>query len=130
MGPGRWGTSSPSLGIPTTFAEISNVNMIGEIAEMHEGLVPDISLGSHFFNNLVELDMVYFALDTDKDDDYINRDFFQKSPNQLKHLFPKSAKMEKVIKVIDFQNEDELLINMNSLSQQAICYQKSKLNEK
>lgn len=130
MGPGRWGTSSPSLGIPTTFAEINNVNVIGEIAEMHEGLVPDISLGSHFFNNLVELDMIYFAIDPDKEDDYLNREFFKKSPNQLKHLFPKSSKMEKVIKIIDFQKEDELLINMNSLSQQAICYLKSKTNDK
>ena len=77
-----------------------------------------------------ELDMIYFAIDPEKDEDYFNRDFFKKSPNQLKHLFPKSAKMEKVIKVIDFQNEDELLINMNSLSQNAICYLKSKLNDK
>ncbi len=130
MGPGRWGTSSPSLGIPTTFAEINNVNVIGEIAEMHEGLVPDISLGSHFFNNLVELDMIYFALNPDKENNYINREFFQQAPNQLKVLFPDSGKMEEVIKVIDYQDEDELLINMNSLSQQAICYLQTKLEEK
>ncbi|QEE16177.2 PEP/pyruvate-binding domain-containing protein [Promethearchaeum syntrophicum] len=129
IGPGRWGTSSPSLGIPTTFAEINNVNIIGEIAEMHEGLVPDISLGSHFFNNLVELDMVYFALNPDKEEDYLDREFFQKSPNQLKHLVPNSDQMEEVIKVIDFQHEDELLINLNSLSQQAICYLKNKTND-
>ena len=55
LGPGRWGTSSPSLGIPVNFAEVNGVSVIGEIAEMHEGLVPDISLGTHFFNNIVEL---------------------------------------------------------------------------
>ena len=34
LGPGRWGTSSPSLGIPVNFAEVNGVSVIGEIAEM------------------------------------------------------------------------------------------------
>jgi hypothetical protein len=29
---------------------------------MHAGLVPDVSLGTHFFNDLVEMDMLYFAV--------------------------------------------------------------------
>lgn len=65
-GPGRWGTSTPSLGVPVSFSEINGMRAICEIAEMHGGLVPDVSLGTHFFNDLVESDMLYFAINPGK----------------------------------------------------------------
>jgi len=49
VGPGRWGTSMPSLGVPVSFAEINTASVVCELALMHEGLVPDVSLGTHFF---------------------------------------------------------------------------------
>jgi pyruvate,water dikinase len=61
IGPGRWGTHSPSLGIPVAFGEISRASVICEVVEMHERLIPDVSLGTHFFNDLVEHDMLYVA---------------------------------------------------------------------
>ena len=61
LGPGRWGTSMPSLGVPVTFHEISNIAVLGEIVAMHDNLVPDVSLGTHLFNELVEADILYFA---------------------------------------------------------------------
>ena len=42
LGPGRWGTSTPSLGVPVTFAELRSAYAICEIDTMHEGLVPDL----------------------------------------------------------------------------------------
>ena len=53
IGPGRWGTKMPSLGIPVSFSEIRNVAGLCELVTMHEGLTPDISLGTHFFSDLV-----------------------------------------------------------------------------
>ena len=44
IGPGRWGTSSPSLGIPVTFTEIGHASAICEVVAMHERLIPDVSL--------------------------------------------------------------------------------------
>ena len=62
LGPGRWGTSSPSLGIPVSFVDINRVSVLCEIVAMREDLVPDVSLGTHFLSELVEMDMLYLAL--------------------------------------------------------------------
>ncbi|MHA1602469.1 MAG: PEP/pyruvate-binding domain-containing protein, partial [Promethearchaeota archaeon] len=124
MGPGRWGTTSPSLGLPVNFSEIDNISIICEIAEMREGLIPDMSLGSHFFNNLVELDMVYFALFPDKENCILNRDFFDKIPNRLGELIPDANKWEHALKIIDLNNESPLKIKlyMNSIDQDGYIY--------
>ena len=125
MGPGRWGTSSPSLGIPVNFAEINQMDFICEIAEMHEGLIPDVSLGTHFFNNLVELDLLYFALHPHKEQDVLQREFFTTNPNQLPELFPKEAKWQEILKVIDTESLPhnlDLMMNMNTITQKGYCY--------
>lgn len=62
IGPGRWGTSSPELGVPVRFADINRVAVLAEVAEMGSGMVPDLSFGSHFFLDLVESGIGYVAL--------------------------------------------------------------------
>ena len=62
LGPGRWGSSSPFLGVPVTFAEISRVSILGEIAYKQKGMEPDLSFGTHFFQDLVENDIYYVAV--------------------------------------------------------------------
>ncbi len=62
IGPGRWGTSSPELGVPVRFADIANVAVLVEVAELHAGMVPDLSFGTHFFQDLVETSIAYVAL--------------------------------------------------------------------
>ena len=47
--------STISLGVPTSFAEIQRVSAIVEVVKTGMKVVPDVSLGSHFFNDLVEL---------------------------------------------------------------------------
>lgn len=61
IGPGRWGTSTPALGIPVHVADISDAAVLMEVDIMHDGLVPDLSLGTHVFHEMVELDMLYVA---------------------------------------------------------------------
>ncbi|RBW52163.1 PEP/pyruvate-binding domain-containing protein [Marinobacter sp. F3R11] len=62
IGPGRWGTSSPELGVPVRFADIAGVSVLVEVAEMEGDMVPDLSYGSHFFQDLVETGIAYVAL--------------------------------------------------------------------
>src|SRR5690554_112485 len=62
IGPGRWGTSSPELGVPVRFADIAGVAVLVEVAEMDGDMVPDLSYGSHFFQDLVEAGIAYAAL--------------------------------------------------------------------
>ncbi|MGQ9588916.1 MAG: PEP/pyruvate-binding domain-containing protein [Planctomycetota bacterium] len=87
IGPGRWGTTTPSLGVPVSFAEIQTASVLCEIVAMRDGLVPDVSLGTHFFNELVEMDMLYLALFPGKEGNFVNEEFFErfgsKAPEDL-----------------------------------------------
>ncbi len=125
IGPGRWGTTMPSLGIPISFSEINNVSIIGEIAEMHEGLVPDVSLGTHFFNDLVELDMLYFALYPGKSGNAIRKDTINRLPNSLDDFLNDARDLHDVLKVIDVRRCEgfgKITIYMNSMEQRGYCY--------
>ena len=125
LGPGRWGTSSPSVGIPISFAEINNVSVLCEIAEKTGSFIPDVSLGTHFFNNLVELDILYFVLYPEKENSFLDRNYFQNATNYLTQIMPNSAKWVDVLKVIDIsEGVDNLIlnVNMNSFTQMGICY--------
>jgi len=101
IGPGRWGTHSPSLGIPVSFAEISRAAIICEVVEMHERLIPDVSLGTHFFNDLVEHDMLYVAYFPRKTGNHLDASWFRSTPNRLTDLLPDAAKYADVVRVID-----------------------------
>lgn len=65
FGPGRWGTSTPSMGVPARFEQIRGISVLGEMDWMHSTLAPDLSLGTHFFHDLVEEDVLYIALQRD-----------------------------------------------------------------
>ncbi|MGE5495447.1 MAG: PEP/pyruvate-binding domain-containing protein [Burkholderiales bacterium] len=62
MGPGRWGTTTPSLGVPLHFSELCNMSVICEMASTEAGLSPELSFGSHFFQDLVEAGIFYVAI--------------------------------------------------------------------
>ncbi|MGN0291391.1 MAG: PEP/pyruvate-binding domain-containing protein, partial [Lachnospiraceae bacterium] len=60
--PGRIGTSSPELGVPVAFADISGFCAIFEVAYSQVGYMPELSFGSHMFQDLVESDIFYGAV--------------------------------------------------------------------
>ena len=126
IGPGRWGTTTPSLGVPVSFAEIDTVSVLCEIVAMREDLVPDVSLGTHFFNDLVEMDMLYLALFPGRKGNSWNEAFFEQSPNRLAELLPGEAKWSHVVRVIDMplgsHGGAALTLNANALTQQVVCY--------
>jgi len=101
IGPGRWGTHSPSLGIPVSFTEISRASVVCEVVAMHERLIPDVSLGTHFFNDLVEHDMLYVAYFPKKAGNSINEEWFCRAPNRLLELEAGAANLVEVVRVID-----------------------------
>jgi hypothetical protein len=124
VGPGRWGTSTPALGIPTTFSEIENVTAIVEVAVMHAGLVPDVSLGTHFFNDLVELDMLYMAVMPSRDGHFVDQSYFEKdSENLLGTLLPDATPFSSVVRVIQKSRETSAIrIFADTRQQEATCY--------
>jgi hypothetical protein len=62
MVPGRIGTSSPELGVPTTFSDIDAFDAVFEIADSRAGYSPELSYGSHIFQDLVEAKILYVAV--------------------------------------------------------------------
>ncbi|MGB4946796.1 MAG: PEP/pyruvate-binding domain-containing protein [Candidatus Competibacter denitrificans] len=125
IGPGRWGTTSPELGVPVRFAEINNASVLCELVVMHEGLVPDVSLGTHFFSDLVETDILYLAVFPQRQDKSLNEDFFEQQPNRLAELLPNAANWAECVRVIDLPNDQcrmLLRLNANTLKQAVLCY--------
>ncbi len=125
VGPGRWGTSMPWLGVPVSFAEINRASVICELAVMHQGLIPEVSLGTHFFNDLVEMDILYLAVIPGKNGDAINEQFLRERPNQLTALLPSAREWAAALWVIDSDPKDKargLCLNVDSMQQRAVCY--------
>jgi len=125
IGPGRWGTSMPAFGVPVSFAEISTASVICELALMHEGLVPDVSLGTHFFNDLVEMGMLCFGVSPGKAGHVLNEMLLASLPNRLAELLPGAANLASAIRVIDASppgERGELCFNVDSVQQRAVCY--------
>jgi hypothetical protein len=86
--PGRLGTTSPELGVPVKFAEISNMNIACEVAYEGAGYMPELSFGSHFFQDLVETDIFYASVFENKNTTrQYNPDFLSGCKNIMKELY-------------------------------------------
>lgn len=106
VGPGRWGTHMASLGVPVSFSEINHVAALCEVAQMHAFLTPDISLGTHFFGELVELNMLYFALFPDRPANRLNAAKIEAARDCLPDLVP--ALPDSVAPVLRVVRADEI----------------------
>ena len=109
LGPGRWGSRDAWLGIPVAFSDINHVAALCEIVAMHEALIPDVSLGTHFINELVEADMLYFALFPGRDGNRIDERTILRQPNRLTKLVPEAREWSKVIRVVDVRSRSMIL---------------------
>ncbi len=102
MGPGRWGSRGDiTLGVRVTYAGISNSAMLIEIARKTGGHVPDLSFGTHFFQDMVEARIRYLALYPDEEGNIFNEAFFRRSPNMLEMILPEYGYLRDVVRVID-----------------------------
>ena len=102
MGPGRWGSRGDiKLGVNVTYSDICNAVMIIEIARLHDGYLPDLSFGTHFFQDLVEASIRYLPLYPDDDKAVFNERFFLTAASELEGLVPEFAHLREVIRVID-----------------------------
>ncbi len=101
MGPGRWGSSNIDLGVNVGYADIANAAVLVEVARQEGGHLPEVSYGTHFFQDLVEARILFLAVLPDDPDTCFQAGFFLDSPNSLAALLPDVAHMASVIRVID-----------------------------
>jgi hypothetical protein len=101
MGPGRWGSSNIDLGVKVTYADIYNSSMLIEIAVVNNGITPELSYGTHFFQDLVESNIYPLALYPDTPGIFFNYSFINQAPNKLAILLPQAKPYVDYIKVIN-----------------------------
>ena len=78
IGPGRWGSSDPFLGIPVKWGQISHSKVIIEAA--YGSFSADPSYGTHFFHNLTSLGIGYFTVNSEKNEGTIDWEWLKSQP--------------------------------------------------
>ncbi|MBU4376217.1 MAG: PEP/pyruvate-binding domain-containing protein [Candidatus Omnitrophica bacterium] len=121
LGPGRWGTSTPSLGVPVSFFEINKMSVLSEVAFEGGNLLPELSFGTHFFQDLVESNIFYVALFPREGKESFNKEMLEHSRNLLADLLPESSKYSGVVGVYDLSDK-EMRLMADVVSQKAICF--------
>lgn len=126
MGPGRWGTRDDiKLGVKVTYADLNNTSMLIEIAKTKGSFTPDLSFGTHFFQDLVESGIRYLPLYPDSKQNKFNYNFFNNSINALERFLPEYKYLDEVLKVINIRentNGNILRILMNAMEDKALAY--------
>jgi hypothetical protein len=100
LGPGRWGTTTPTLGVPVRFAELSHMTIIGEMASKEAGFMPELSYGSHFFQDIVESGIFYVAIFDGQEDVIFNPGRILNQSNLVGEISPGGTRFTDVIHVI------------------------------
>lgn len=127
IGPGRWGSSHIDLGVNVHYADINNTSVLVEIAREEYGQIPDVSYGTHFFQDLVESQIMYLPVFPNDAAAQFNSDFFANAPNCLTQFLPDTAAYARAIKLIDVPkaaNGTSFHVVADPESQSAVCYLK------
>ena len=125
MGPGRWGTNNVELGLKVTYAEIYNARALIEIARTGTEGAPEVSYGTHFFQDLVESQIYPLPLYLNNPNTIFNRRFFDEAPNALTEFLPDAAEYARYVKVIDVPavtGGRHVNLAMDSIEDQALAY--------
>lgn len=126
LGPGRWGSRGDiKLGVSVTYSDINNTAALIEMAFRKGHYLPDLSFGTHFFQDLVEAGIAYLPLYPEEPGNIFRHDFFLSQENKLVELLPDFRTYADVIRVIDLPAVSGgriLRLVMNGDEEKAIAY--------
>ncbi len=125
FGPGRWGSNDINLGVRAGYEDINHALVLGEVAFEAEGSTPEVSYGTHFFNDLVESGIVHVAVFPDEAGCYFNEAFFTESENRLFDFLPQYKKWETVVHIVrvpDYYKGRTLNVFQDSKRQEGIGF--------
>lgn len=125
VGPGRWGTSTPDLGVGIAYGDIYHTHALVELTG--RGVGPDLepSFGTHFFQDLMEAHIYPLNVNLDDLDSIFCQDFFEKTPNRLPEFLNADDTLQRclrLIKVEDYRPGHSLSLVMNDESGKAVAY--------
>ncbi len=116
VGPGRWGSSNSDLGVPIDYGDIYHTRALVELAGQGYGLPPEPSLGTHFFQDLIESGIYPLAVYLDNPGNTFQRQFFYETPDRLSEFLeiaPDLAGSLRLIRVADYRPAHHLQIVMS-----------------
>jgi len=125
VGPGRWGSTNVDLGIPVGYSDVFNTRALVEMSGKDIGPSPEPSLGTHFFQDLLEAQIYPLAIYLDDPQSIFQPSFFYHSPNCIEEFIPaeESAKERlRLIKIDDYRNGHMLRLVMDEEHSTAIGY--------
>jgi len=125
VGPGRWGTSTPDLGVHVSYGDIYNTRALVELAGRGIGSEPEPSFGTHFFQDLMEANIYPLGIYLDDADVIFNRDFFYKTRNHLSKWIEVDDSLKnclRLIRVSDFKPGHHINLVMNDDVSKALAF--------
>ncbi|GAP12864.1 phosphoenolpyruvate synthase/pyruvate phosphate dikinase [Longilinea arvoryzae] len=125
VGPGRWGSTNTDLGVPIDYGDIYHTRALVELAGQGIGLPPEPSLGTHFFQDILEAQIYPLAIHLDDPQNSINTAFFEETPNHLDEVLQLREDLRgalRLIRVGDYRPGHTLRIVMDEDKGQAVGY--------
>lgn len=119
IGPGRWGTTTPSLGVPVSFSEVAAADALIEFTYPDADFHPDLSYGSHFFQDIVEGETFYAAIFDGRADVIFNHQHLTRQANQILELVPGADPV--AARVVHVVRPTNLIVYSDIQSQRVIC---------
>jgi hypothetical protein len=125
IGPGRWGTSTPDLGVHVAYGDIYNARSLIELSGESVGTSPEPSFGTHFFQDLMEAQIYPLAIFLDDKDVLFNHDFYYKTPNRLLKFVSVERHLQRTLRLIavkDFRPGHHIDLVMDGQKSRAVAY--------
>lgn len=125
VGPGRWGTTNPDLGVRIGYGDIYHTRALVELAGQGIGHAPEASFGTHFFQDLVESNIFPLAIYFEDDEVLFNREFFYQSPNCLDEFLEEGEEIPaalRLIRVAEFRPGHHLELVMDDEQGRSVAY--------
>jgi hypothetical protein len=123
IGPGRWGSNNIDLGVNVSYADIDASAVIVEVAKSIDGYVPEVSYGTHFFQDLVEDGIFYLAVFPGLAQSFLNETYLGGAPNVLVEMAPEFKKLSSIVRIIRIQSDKKgFRVVMHRQESRAICY--------
>jgi len=125
VGPGRWGTSTPDLGVHVAYGDIYNARSLVELSGESVGTSPEPSFGTHFFQDLMEAHIYPLAVFLDDKEVLFNHDFFYETPNKVLKFISIDKRLTRTLRLLavkDFRPDHHMDMVMDGEKGRAVAY--------
>jgi hypothetical protein len=132
VGPGRWGSVNTDLGVYVCYSDICRTGALVEVSGKGVGVAPEPSLGTHFFQDLMEAQIFPLAVNLDETETILNRDFFYNTPNCIEKWIECSEEISNAVRLIrvdDYRPGSHINLAMDDEANVATAYLEQELTK-